>query len=159
MSSYRENAVATRKQLLARLHCIKKDNGWDDDTYRDILHARTGKRSAADLEGGALARLVAQLGWQKPRSAQRARAHEWAFVAQRPEHEQKQWRYLIVLCRQAGVTRGSQVAYCTSIARQMHGYGRCVENPPQLWSEADLANVVNAMVYAARRAKKRNETT
>lgn len=39
--------AATRNQLLARLHCIKKEQGWDDDTYRDILYARTGKRSAA----------------------------------------------------------------------------------------------------------------
>lgn len=53
---------ATRNQLLARLHCIKKEQGWDDDTYRDILYARTGKRSAAELEGPELARAVAALG-------------------------------------------------------------------------------------------------
>lgn len=39
-------AFDERRGLLARVHMAKAKAGLDDDTYRDMLEARTGKRSA-----------------------------------------------------------------------------------------------------------------
>lgn len=43
-----------RNRLISRLHILKKEQGLDDDLYRDKLEAVTGKRSAADLDDAEL---------------------------------------------------------------------------------------------------------
>ncbi len=113
---------ATRNQLLARLHCIKKEQGWDDDTYRDILYARTGHRSAGDLEGGALARLVAQLGEQKPKGGFK-RDNEWAFIDAAIEGKRPLLRKICATCRSLGAGK----AYAEGVARRQHGVERRLE--------------------------------
>ncbi len=60
-------AGTTRAQLLARLHCIKKELAWSDDEYRDILQQVSGKRSASELDFAGLAKAVAHLGGQHAR--------------------------------------------------------------------------------------------
>jgi len=113
---------ATRNKLLARLHCIKRDAGWSDDEYRDILYARTGKRSAADLEGGALARLVAQLGEQKPKGGFK-RDNEWAFVDAAAIDKRPLLRKICAVCRSMGVGK----RYAEGVARRQHGVARRLE--------------------------------
>jgi len=121
---------ATRNQLLARLHCIKKEQGWDDETYRDILYARTGKRSAADLEGGALARLVAQLGEQKPKGSFK-RDNEWAFIDRAAEDNRPLLRKICAVCRSMKTGK----AYAEGVARRQHGVERRLEmmSAGELW--------------------------
>lgn len=126
---------STRNQLLARLHCLKKEYGWDDETYRDILYARTGKRSAADLEGGALARLVAQLGAQQPKGGFKRPGRdgecEWAFIDRAPEINRPLLRKVCALCRSMKVGR----AYAEGVARRQHGVARRLEmmSNGELW--------------------------
>lgn len=121
---------ATRNQLLARLHCIKKEQGWDDETYRDILYARTGKRSAADLEGGALARLVAQLGEQKPNGGFK-RDNEWAFIDRAAEDNRPLLRKVCAVCRAMKVGK----TYAEGVAKRQHGVERRLEmmSNSELW--------------------------
>lgn len=128
--------LATRNQLLARLHCIKKEQGWDDDTYRDILYARTGKRSAAELEGGALARLVAQLGEQKPKGGFK-REHEWAFIDTAAADHRPLLRKICAVCRSMKVGK----AYAEGVARRQHG----VERRLEMMSNMELWLVVGAL--------------
>ncbi len=122
--------AATRNQLLARLHCIKKEHGWDDETYRDILYARTGKRSAADLEGGALARLVAQLGEQKPKGGFK-RDNEWAFIDRAAEDNRPLLRKICAVCRAMKVGK----TYAEGVAKRQHGVERRLEmmSSTELW--------------------------
>lgn len=127
---------ATRNQLLARLHCIKKEQGWDDDTYRDILYARTGKRSAADLEGGALARLVAQLGEQKPQGGFK-RESEWAFIDKAAADNQPLLRKICAVCRSMKVGK----AYAEGVARRQHG----VERRLEMMSNTELWHLAGAL--------------
>lgn len=149
-----------RKRELAAIHIARQQLGLDNGTYRDMLWTVARVRSAADLDYAGRQRVLdhlasrgAQIGGKRPAKS----GGEWAFVERRPAHEHKQWRYLIVLCRQAGIARGRQVAYVEGIARRMAGLGRgdAIEKPAALWSGADLANVVNAMVYEAERAQRR----
>lgn len=113
---------ATRNQLLARLHCLKKEHGWDDDTYRDILFARTGKRSAGELDGPALARVVAALGVQKPKGGFK-RPNEWAFIDTAAEDRRPLLRKICATCRALGAGK----AYAEGVARNQHGVERRLE--------------------------------
>jgi hypothetical protein len=53
---------ALRVRALGRLHALKRDLALDDDMYRDMLEARTGKRSAAELSMSEIAAVIAHLG-------------------------------------------------------------------------------------------------
>lgn len=112
-----------RNKLLARLHCIRRDQGWSEDEYRDILEARTGRRSAGDLDERTIARLVASLD---PKAAQKSAAagrrhppHEWTWVDTAPEHKRSKLRKLIMLAKGAGIAKGRQVAWIEGIALRM----------------------------------------
>lgn len=137
-------AGATRQQLLARLHCIKKERGWSDEEYRDILQARTGVRSAKDLDGPRLARLVAELG-------DPVTANEWAWVETAPAGKRPLLRKLIVLAgpQGAGIRRGSQVRYIEGIAAQMAG----ATKPLRMCDERELWRIVAAMARHVERAR------
>jgi phage gp16-like protein len=55
-----------RKNELAQIHIALGDLGWDDDHYRAILFAKTGKRSAGELDSTGRKRFIAHLkacGW------------------------------------------------------------------------------------------------
>lgn len=143
---------ATRNQLLARIHCIRKERGWSEDEYRDILEARTGKRSAGDLGGAELARLVAALGG--PTKPGKARApHEWSWVDDAPVSKRPLLRKAIVLVGGAGIPRGGQVAYVEGIARQMAAIpgGGPVEKPLRMCDEGELWRIVAALAKHVRR--------
>jgi len=129
--------AATRNQLLARLHCLKKEQGWDEDTYRYILFARTGQRSAADLDGPALARVVAALGAQKPPGGTK-RTGEWAFIDAAAADKRPLLRKICAVCRDMGVGR----AYAEGVARRQHG----VERHLEMMSGEELKAVVGALV-------------
>ena len=127
---------SSRNQLLARLHCLKKELGWSDDEYRDILEARTGKRSAGDLDGAALARVVAALGGQKPMPAD-----EWAWVNAAPEAKKAMlWK---IRRDEHGkpLKRGTHVAYAEGVAKRQHG----VERKLQMMDVGEIYKLVGAL--------------
>jgi phage gp16-like protein len=55
-----------RKNELAQIHIAIADLGWDDGHYRAVLFAKTGKRSAGELDGTGRKRFIEHLkacGW------------------------------------------------------------------------------------------------
>ncbi|MDO8933045.1 MAG: regulatory protein GemA [Rhodocyclaceae bacterium] len=128
--------AATRHQLLARLHCIRKEMGWAEDTYRDILQARTGKRSAADLTGPELARVVAALGVQKPKGGFK-RTNEWAFIDKAAEGNRPLLRKVCAVCIDMHVGK----AYAEGVAKRQHG----VERRLEMMSYTELWHLVGAL--------------
>lgn len=57
----------TRNAELAQIHIGVAALGWDKDHYRHVLQAKTGKASAADLDGTSRKRFLEHLrlcGWQ-----------------------------------------------------------------------------------------------
>lgn len=146
-----------RTKLLARLHCIKKEQGWSDDEYRDILESRTGRRSAADLPDASLARLVGSFGAPVARGGAPRPKHEWSWVDDAPAPKRPLLRKLIVLAKEAGIERGKQVSYIEGVARQMAGLGACagaVAKPLPMCDEGELWRIVQALsVFVRRRAR------
>lgn len=147
-----------RRRELAAIHIARAQLGLDDGTYRDMLWTVARVRSAADLDFAGRQRVLdhmasrgAQIGGKRPAKG----GGEWAFVDAQPEHTRKQWRYLIVLCGHAGIARGRQRAWAEGIARQMRGLGQEILAPAPLWSGADLANVINAVLYQVERIRRR----
>lgn len=154
---------ATRNQLLARLHCIRRDRGWSEDEYRDILQIKTrteahpGYRSGGDMPAPVLARLVAELDPQNSAPARR-REHEWFWVDTAPTSKRPLLRKLIVLAgpKGANIARGHQVAYIEGIARQMNGIGAGagpVTKPLRMCDEAELWRIVQALAVYLRRQR------
>jgi hypothetical protein len=140
---------ATRNQLLARLHCIKKEQGWDDDAYRDILEARTGRRSAAELEGPELARAVAALGAQKPPGGYK-RDNEWAFIDAAPADKRPMLRKICAMCGALQVGKG----YAEGVARRQFGIARRLE----MMDAQELHGVTGALARTQKyRDKKARE--
>lgn len=167
--------AATRNQLLARLHCIKKEQGWSDDEYRDILQARTGARSGADLDAAALARVVAALGAQCASRAGKSalttrRSGEWSFVDSASADRVRRLRYIIVLCGQLGIKRGGQKAYAQGIAENMDASirhykdgrhvgdtSKAVKKPLEFCTADELGDIVNALEMQVKRIERRTQ--
>ncbi len=146
-----------RRTLLARLHIIKKEQGWSDDEYRDILEARTGRRSAADLPDKSLARLVGSFGAPVAQGGTPRPKHEWSWVDTAQAAKRPLLRKLIMLAKEAGIERGKQVDYIEGIARQMSGTGSgavAVAKPLAMCDEGELWRIVQALsVFVRRRAR------
>lgn len=53
--------VADRRKELARIHCLKRDLGFDDDLYRDVLEKVAGVRSAGKLDDSGRRKVIVHL--------------------------------------------------------------------------------------------------
>jgi phage gp16-like protein len=134
----------TRKALLARIHCIKKERAWSDDEYRDILQAVSGKRSAADLDFTGLARAVAQLGGKPVRTgASEDAGSEWAFVHKSAEEKRPLLRKIVATCRALGHGR----TYAEGVARRQSGG---VSRRLEMMSYDELYKVAQALATTQR---------
>lgn len=133
-----------RNKLLARLHCLKKELGLDDDTYRDILQARTGARSAADLDDAALARVVAALGEQKPRAGKVD--NEWAWVNKAAADKRPVLWKIRRICINLGIKRGQQIAYAEGVAARIAGCERHL----QMMAAGELWQLIGPLERTAR---------
>jgi hypothetical protein len=137
--------ASRRNQLLARLHCIKKEHGWDDDEYRDILEARSGKRSAADLDDAALARVIAALGVQKSAPAAQ-QENEWAWVNTAVADKRPYLWKIRRVCLNLRIPRGQQIAYAEGVAARIFGSERHLK----MMSETELWKLIGPLERTAR---------
>lgn len=134
-----------RNQLLARLHCIKREHGWSDDEYRDILQACSGARSGADLNDVELARAVAALGAQKSALATR-RDNEWQWVNTANEDKRDFLWKIRRICINLGVRRGQQIAYAEGVATHIAGHERHL----RMMTSSELWQLIGPLERTAR---------
>lgn len=76
-----------RKNELAQIHIAIGELGWSDDDYRAVLFAKTGKRSAGELDGTGRKRFIEHL-----------KACGWTgrSKAQAPRYTKQQWHALML---------------------------------------------------------------
>jgi phage gp16-like protein len=149
-------AGLTRNDLLARIHCLKKEACWDDDTYRDILQAKTGERSAKALDFKGLSRAVAMVaeevrrlsrdgrkaGATGPAKAPAAR-NPWAFIDTAAADKQPLLRKICAISRDLGKSQ----AWAEGAAkRQCGGIDRKLE----MMSYAELYRLAQALTNTQR---------
>jgi phage gp16-like protein len=117
----RKPVSPARQRLTDRLHCLKKEQGWDDDTYRDVLQKHTGKRSSTDLPIGELARVVAVIGGKEVRllggEGSADHKEDWSFIDRAIDEKRSMLRKIFAVCRDLGVGR----TYAEGIARKQSG--------------------------------------
>lgn len=141
----RRSAGTTRAQLLARIHCLKKDFGWSDDEYRDILQGVSGKRSAAELDFAGLARAVAMLGGKPVRVnfEDRKDDGEWSFLDRAAEEKKPLLKKIYMVCKSLGAGKH----YAEGVARrQSEGVARKLE----MMSRNELYRCAQALVNTQR---------
>lgn len=137
----------TRRQLLARIHCLKKEAGWGDDEYRDILQAKTGKRSCTELDFAALLRAASLMAEAVRRSAP-GKPTEWGFIWRAAEEKRPLLRKIFATCRALGVGR----TYAEGVAKRQAGG---VQRRLEMMSAGELYKVAQALANTQRhRAEK-----
>lgn len=135
--------AADRKKLLARLHCIKAEQKWSDDEYRDIIESRTGRRSAADLSDQDLARLVATLGGQRQTETSE---NPWAWVnSAAPDKRPVLWK-IRRICINLGIAPAQQIAYAEGVAARIAGHERHL----RMMSAGELWKLIGPLERTAR---------
>lgn len=146
----------TRQSLLARIHCLKKEAGWDDETYRDILQAKTGKRSSSELDFRGLSRAVVMIAEEVKRlsrgvakAADPARpANEWAFIDSATEEKRELLRFICATCR--GMDKSK--AWAEGVARR-HSGG--VARKLEMMSYNELYKVAGSVANSQRHARQK----
>ena len=117
------------KSLLAKVHIAKKDLGLDDDTYRDVLEAVTGKRSAAGLDASELDAVLKHFkarGW-KPAVVKggKSGAADSAQTRRRADHSvAKKARALWISLHQLGVVENPSEQALEAFAKRQLGVDR-----------------------------------
>jgi phage gp16-like protein len=138
-----------RQRELARIHCLAKELGLDDGTYRDVLWTCARVRSARDLDQHGRKVVIEHMQARQQRPAQREQTR-----FDRSRGEQRQPR--------PGSERASQTvkiqhqmqdlgvgdAYVDAIARRVVGVDRWRWATPQ-----QLHKIVAALWYSQRRQK------
>lgn len=144
-----------RNKFLARLHCVKKELGLDDDAYRDILQAKTGHRSAAALDDHALMEVINHLGERlpprpgaspRPAGEGTGRAGPWGWVNAAPLEKRGILWKLRRICINLGIPPAQQIAYTEGVAARVYGYERHLK----MMTAAELANLIGPLERTAR---------
>lgn len=128
-----------RSKDLARIHLAKKELGLDDETYRSLLKATTGKDSAAAMGPGQRWKVLLELGRLGAKSAAKAYPGKPAIVS-----IDKQALLGKIEAQLAEAKR--PWAYVHGIALKMFK-----KDQIQLCEPEELKKVVAALVYDARR--------
>ncbi len=109
---------AYRRQL-ARIHCLKKEVGLDDDTYRQMLRNIGGAASSKDLTPEGRARVIAHL--QRLAGSRRqypGRPHNADVQPQIGKIEAlladagRPWNYALALCRR--IAKKERLEFCSA---------------------------------------------
>jgi len=120
------------RKLKAQVHIGKAALALDDESYRILLHAATGKTSSADMTEHELRTVLQRLrdrGWKNQRSSPASR--------QRDSKDQlDKIRALWITLNQSGALRDGSEQALTSFARRMTGVARID------WLRSNQANTV-----------------
>lgn len=119
----------SRAGQLAMVHIARKDLGWTEETYRDVMFATTGKESAKALTPHELNKFLDECkrrGWKPKRATRKTSA-----VPQ----VRKVWQLWKELC-ESGVAREPTRAALRSFVKRMTG----VADPE--WLSPEQAGVV-----------------
>lgn len=144
-----ERTKSPRHALLARLHCLKKERGWSDDMYRDILQSMTGKRSAAELDFSQLYKVVGVLDGRRLGSARKTAREatgagdEWAFIDRAVDAKRPLLRKIFATCRAMDKGR----TYAEGVARRQSGG---VARRLEMMSLDELYKVAQALATTQR---------
>lgn len=118
MSTASAPSQNVRKGLYAKIHIARKELQLDEESYRDLLAARYGVRTAAKMSIGGLEDLVAHfvnLGW-KPKKAPPKRAGSRKPA---PGREAAKARAIWISLYHLGVVSDpSEMAFATYVKRQ-----------------------------------------
>lgn len=141
-----QDAEAMRKRELAKIHVAKKSLALDDDEYRSILQAVTGKASAADLDNQGRAKLLAhfqKIGFKaKAKPVDRSRPNVG-------EDRQPRMRKIEAQLTSAGYSWN----YADTLAKKL-----CKKDSINFCDGADLSKIIIALALdAKRRAAKVSE--
>lgn len=135
----------SRRSLLAKVHIGAKALGMDDDTYRDMLEALTGQRSAGKLTEKQLALVIAAM-----------RKRGWADEDQRPARKKPKARTapdcrpLLDKVGALLADSGRPWAYAVGMVKRMYGVERLEWAQPE-----QLRGVIAALVKDAKRRAQR----
>ena len=130
-----------RKNELAQIHIAIADLRWDEDHYRAVLFAKTGKRSAGELDGTGRKRFIEHLkacGWtghKKPAG---------------PRYSKQQWHVLMLwrdLGKAGALTDKSDAALNAFIK------GQCGVADLRFLGTSDASLVIEALKSWLRRVK------
>lgn len=131
-----------RRKELAQIHIAVADLGWADDDYRAVLFAKTGKRSAGELDGTGRKRFIEHLkacGWtsrKKPAG---------------PRYSRQQWHALMLwrdLGKAGALTDKSDAALNAFIK------GQCGIADLRFLGTSQASLVIEALKSWLRRVKK-----
>jgi phage gp16-like protein len=111
-----------RRALLARLHVAKRDADLDEDAYRALMVAKTGKRSARELSDAEIAQVIDAIQPRRKRPSQNIYARKiealwlsaWNLGATRTKDE-KAMRHFVE--RQTGLSHPNFVLSANHAAR------------------------------------------
>lgn len=143
-------ARSHRNALTAKIHIAKKDLGLDEDTYRDMIENRYGKRSSKDLSINQLVDLVEHLKGQgfKPKPK---RAPGKVMPSEDREKLIRKIRALWVSLHHLGVLRDASEEALASFARRVTG-GKETGIADLAWLDGNAAyKVVEALKAMAER--------
>jgi phage gp16-like protein len=131
-----------KSKKIAAIHIAKKDLGLDDDTYREMLKAATGKTSCKDMHISDLYKVMEhlkQLGYKSKRSG----------YGKRPNPAQGN-KALMSKVEALLADRKLHWNYAHSMAKRMYG----VEKVDWLESE-QLISVITALSNQAKKENKK----
>jgi phage gp16-like protein len=129
-----------RRRELAKIHCLRRDLGLDEDTYRDALEQIAGVRSASELD---------ERGRQKVIEVLRHDAGKRGEYPGRPHNMKK--RPELAKIEALLADSGRSWAYGEGIARRMYKKQRLAFCTPE-----ELRGVITALVKDAQRRAARD---
>lgn len=130
---------AKRTKDLARIHLAKKELGLDEDTYRDMLEALTGQRSASGLDAKGRWKVMQHL------ARAGAKAAQGPFPG-RPAIVRRDKAALLAKIEAQLAEAGRPWAYVHAMARKMFKHDQI-----QLCEPDELWRIVAALAYDAKR--------
>lgn len=139
METKPKNCEPGRARDLARIHLAKKELGLDEETYRSLLKATTGKDSASGMAPGERWKVLLELGRLGAKSAAKAYPGKPAIVS-----IDKQALLGKIEAQLAEAKR--PWAYAHGMAWKMFRQAQV-----QLCEPEELKKIVAALTYDARR--------
>jgi hypothetical protein len=114
-----------RRADLARIHVLRKELGWDEDLYRDVLATVCGGiRSSAELDITGRQRLIAHMDACKARA--KGKAPRPATAARKPlsQTSRKLWS-LWMQAADAGLVQARKMAALNAWVERQTGVSHC----------------------------------